>query len=164
MTRCRCILQPSKDFFLAGLLWSMLTHGLVVKASSSESGDIGSIPAGWWNSRLHLCHFAWHWDHQCTDTPGFILLHSLFFSLGFRQWQLLTWNLTFTVWSTWSQARGPDSATFAGVAHQRDYSFCIASEQRWQRRLGHWFSLNYRKYLKKSGPHWGFFNLHPPDW
>ena len=33
----------------------------------------------------------------------------------------------------WSRARSPDSATCAGLRHGRNYSFCIASEQKWQK-------------------------------
>ena len=55
---------------------------------------------------------------------------SINFSLGFRQWRsradrLLNLNMNIRLvlfWSTWSQARGPDSATCAGLAHERDYS------------------------------------------
>ena len=49
---------------------SIWTHGLVVNLSCSEpeAGDVGSIPAGCWNSLLPLCHFAWHWASQCTNT------------------------------------------------------------------------------------------------
>ena len=68
----------------------------------------------------------------------FILLRSLFFfPLGFRQWwsradRVLTLNIN--IWlllflSTWSGARGQDSATCAGLGHGRDYSDCRASEQ-----------------------------------
>ena len=35
-------------------------------------------------------------------------------------------------WSTWKRALGQDSATCAGLVHGRDWSFCIASEQKWQ--------------------------------
>ena len=48
----------------------------------------------------------------------------------------------------------------AGLAHWSDYCFCWASEQKWQKSLGHWFS----KHWKSSDPRWGFFNRHPSDW
>ena len=37
--------------------------------------------------------------------------------------------------STWSRARGPDSATCVGLAHGRDYSNCRASEIKLQKWL-----------------------------
>ena len=61
------------------------------------------------------------------------------------------------IWSTSSQALGPELATCAGLAHWRDNSNCRASEQKWQKRLGHCFSLNCRKYLKTMA-HWKGFS------
>ena len=65
----------------------------------------------------------------------------------------------------WSRARSPDLAIFLGLAHGRDYSFCMASEQIYSAkvtgRLVHCFSLNCRKYLKYKGPRWGIFNPKP---
>ena len=103
---------------------------------------------------------------QCNESVRvrhvrfYIAALSIFFFLGFRQWRSSAdWALTLNMnirlllfWSTWSRARGPDSATCVGLAHARDYSICIASEQKWQNRLGHCVSLNCRKYLKHSGP------------
>ena len=61
------------------------TNGLVVKASSSESGDLGSIPDECWNTLLSLSHFAWHWACLCTDTRTFYIaaLSIIFFFLDF---------------------------------------------------------------------------------
>ena len=69
-------------------------------------------------------------------------LYNVFF-LGFRQWRsrtdrVLTLNMNIRLplfWSTWSPARGPDSATCAGLAHGRDYSDCRASELKLQKCL-----------------------------
>ena len=33
-------------------------------------------------------------------------------------------------WSTWNLALGQELDTCAGLAHGRDYSYCIASEQK----------------------------------
>ena len=63
-----------------------------------------------------------------------------FFFLRFRQWQsradrVLTLDMNIRLplfWSTWKRALGQDSATCAGLVHGRDWSFCIASEQKWQ--------------------------------
>ena len=52
------------------------TYGLVVKVSSRETDDLGSMPARCWNILLPLCHFAWHWACQCTDPRAFINLCS----------------------------------------------------------------------------------------
>ena len=43
------------------------THGSVVKASHNESGYMGSIPAGGWNSLPPLGHFV-YWARQSTAT------------------------------------------------------------------------------------------------
>ena len=59
--------------FVSRSIW---TQGLVVKASSSESGNTALILAGCWNFVLPLSHFVWHWASQCQDTCSFILLHS----------------------------------------------------------------------------------------
>ena len=70
-----------------------------------------------------------------------------FFFLGFRQWQsstdrVLTLNMNIhpLFWSTWSPARGQDSATCAGLAYGRDYSCCRASELKLQKFLASVFS------------------------
>ena len=74
----------------------------------------------------------------------FILLRSLyFFFLGFRHWlsstdRVLTFNMNIRLplfWSTWSPAKGQDSATCAGLAHGRDYSCCRALELKLQKFL-----------------------------
>ena len=57
-------------------------------------------------------------------------------------------------WSTWSRARGPDSATCAGLAaleHGRDYSYCTGSEQKRQKGLAIFF-LELSKMLEKQWP------------
>ena len=65
------------------------THGSVVKAVtlavSSESGNLGSILGGSWNSLLPFGHFAGsgHWASQCIDMCSFTLLCSVTF---------LSWN------------------------------------------------------------------------
>ena len=71
---------------------------------------------------------------------------------------LLTWTSNFHCFGALEVrqvrlALGQDSATCAGLAHGRDDSYCTrASEQKWQKVLGHCFSLNCRKYVKNSGP------------
>ena len=58
--------------------------------------------------------------------------------LGFHQWRsgtdrVPTCNMNIRLpldWITWSRAQGLDSATCAGLADGRDYSYCIASEQK----------------------------------
>ena len=61
--------------------------------------------------------------------------YSIFFLFfGFSQWRsragkVLTLNMNIQLplfWSTWSPARGQDSATSVGLAHGRDYSYCRA--------------------------------------
>ena len=70
-------------------------------------------------------------------------------------------------WSTWSRARGQDSATCAGLGQGRDSRYCRASEQKWQNVLGPCVSSNCRKYLKTRA-HWERFSTFTPqtqaDW
>ena len=96
-------------------------------------------------------------------------LYNSFF-LGFHRWRsradrVLTLKMNIRLplfWSTWSRARGPDSATCAGLAHGRDYSDCRASELNLQKCLASVF-LELSKILEKQWPAVGFFNPHPPD-
>ena len=58
---------------------SIRSYGLVVKASRSESGNVGSNPARCWNSELSatprpFCVALSQWARQCTDMRAFILL------------------------------------------------------------------------------------------
>ena len=96
--------------------------------------------------------------------------------LGFRQWRsradrVLTLKMNIQLerrrlpllWSTWSRAQGPDSATCAGLsglAHGRDYSDCGA-EQKSKKALGPYFSLNCRIFLKRRANREGFSTLTP---
>ena len=79
-------------------------------------------------------------------------------------------NILFPLfWSTSSRAPGPDSTTWAGGRLRAwgmgsNYSFCIASEQVPEKKLGHRFSLNCRKCWKNSCQRWEFFNPHALDW
>ena len=141
------------------------------KCIDSEDMDSHQSLAGCWNSLLPLGHFAWHWARYCTDTHAlycFTIYNSL--CLGFRQWQCCTdrvltlkmniWLSLF--WGTWSRALGP--GTRSGLAHGRNYSYWRAMEQKWEKRLCPWFSLNYRKYFKNHGPRqcggWGLVSTH----
>ena len=91
---------------------------------------------------------------------------SLYLFLEFLQWQprpdrVLDVNLNILLplfWSTWSRGRGPDLATCAGLANGRDYSYCIASEQKCLKRLGHFISLKCQEYWKSRGLCSGVFN------
>ena len=67
-----------------------------------------------------------------------------------RVWTLNT-NITLQLFwpgSTRSQAQGKDSAICAGLAHWRDYSYCIYSEQKRPKRLGHCVNLCFLELLK----------------
>ena len=70
------------------VFWGLLRrmYGLVVKASWSESGEMGSIPAGCWNSPSHSSTFAWHWSHQWTDTHTLICCALCNFCSGFSNY------------------------------------------------------------------------------
>ena len=77
-------LQVAKYQNLYTLFFKQLiqTNGLVVKVCCRESGNMGSIPDERWHALQDLCHFAWHWARQCTDTHTFyIAALSLFFFL-----------------------------------------------------------------------------------
>ena len=69
------------------------THGLVVKLSHSQWGNMGSNPAGCRILRLSstLGHLALCWAWQCTDIPKFALLYCyslyILLSLEFRRWR-----------------------------------------------------------------------------
>ena len=87
---------------------------------------------------------------------------------GFNSWHEHPMSTHVTVLehlkTSWSWARGLDSATCAGLAHGRDCSYGIASEKKRQNGLGHYFSMNYRKYLKKWATFWPrVFDPHLPD-
>ena len=110
----------SVQFFSIRLIWIC---GLVVKASSCVAGDVGLIPAGCRN--IHAAQpvcvalnqsVHWHMNFYIAAQPVLII----FFFLGFRQWRsradrVLTLNMNIWLplfWSTWSRARGQDSATY----------------------------------------------------
>ena len=145
----------------------------VVKVSHIESGNMGSILAECqtFGCRQQFCVALRPSVHRHAHL--YIAALSIIFSfldlvsgnLVLTGFLLLNMNILLPLfWSTWSQALGQDLATCAGLAHRRDYSDCRTSEQKSQKVLGYCFSLNYRKYLKNSGPQWGFFKPHPPDW
>ena len=79
-------------------------------------------PAGCWNSLLSLCHCAWHRASQWTDTLWNCHAFYNFSFLEYRQWwsraernSILNMNIRLPIfWSTWSQALGLDSDTWAG--------------------------------------------------
>ena len=94
-----------------------------------------------------------------------LLSLSFFFFLDFG---VLTLNMNIRLppfCSTWSRARGPDSATCAGRAHGRAsvYGNRRASELKLQKCLAIVF-LELSKILENNGLQWRFFNPHPPDW
>ena len=101
-----------------------------------------------------------------TRTPLYAAL-SIIFLFGFYQWQsradsVLSRYMNIRLplfWSTWSRARGPDSATCAGLAHGRDYCDRRASEEMSLKCLAHELS----KILENKGQRWGFFNPYPPE-
>ena len=89
------------------------------------------------------------------------------FFLGFRSWRsradrILFLNINIRLplfWSTWSQARGQDSANRADLARGRDYSDCRASYEMSQKCLAHELS----RILENKGRRKGFINPHSPD-
>ena len=105
---------------------------------------MGLTPAWCWISAVPLpfCVALSPSVHWHTRFLYCCALYNVFF-LGFRQWRsrtdrVLTLNMNIRLplfWSTWSPARGPDSATCAGLAHGRDYSYCRASELKLQKFL-----------------------------
>ena len=140
--------------------------------SCIKSGDLGSIPAGFWNLLQPLGHFAWHWASQCTDMRAFyvaaldIILFSWISSVSIWRWQVLALKMNIRLplfWSTLSQARGQNSATCAGLAHGRVDSYCRALELKLQKVPGHCFSsgLNCPKYLKTMAWSEGLSTLTP---
>ena len=134
------ILHPKKQCETVQVIWRFIycffrilirTYGWVVKAGRRQSGDMGSIPVRFWI----LLRAAGHWARHCTDTCAvYIAAISIIFvswisSVVISRWQGLTLNMNIILplfWSTWSRARGQDSATC--LAHGRDCSYCRASE------------------------------------
>ena len=111
-----------------------------------------------------------HW-HACF----YIAALSIRFFLGFRQWRsradrvlplyMNIWLPLFWThfWSTWSRARGPDSGTCVCLAHGRDFSYCRASEQKWQKKAWLLFCLELSKKTWKQWLMVKSFNPHPQD-
>ena len=116
------------QFFFSRLIWS---HGLVVKTGCRESCDMGSIPDDCWNPLQCLCHFVWHWAHQCTDTRASYI--AVLF-LGFRQSRadkVVNLNTTIQLalfWRTQTWALASTCPHVLAWHMDRDYSYCRASE------------------------------------
>ena len=82
------------------------------------------------------------------------------------------------LWSTWGRGQDLTLAACAGLEHGPvgNHDLKAVSEVCSQhprshykgatglKRLGHWFSLNCRKYLKNIRSHWGFCTLHLEGW
>ena len=101
--------------------------------------------------------FAWHWARQCINTLAFYFAALSIISFpGFRQWRsstdrVSTLNMNIRLplfWSTWSPARGPDSATCAELKLQK----CLAIVFSWI------VENTFKQWLW-----WGFPSPHPPD-
>ena len=140
------------------------------KCDLSKYGDWDSIPDDCWNSLQPLCHFAWYWARQCTDTTAFyIAALSIIFFLGFRQcWSRSdrVVNLNTTIrptlfWRTWTRARASTRprglgtwAEFIAIVELRSWltSRSVAS-----------FSPNLSKIQKKGGLIRDFPKAHAPD-
>ena len=78
LTNC---LQETWKIWKAVIGRSIQTYGLVVKASSSESDNMGSNPAGCWKSLELLGHFVWNWT--CHWTDFYIAVPAIIFFLNF---------------------------------------------------------------------------------
>ena len=146
---------------------------VLVSSATSQPFCVALSPSVHWHARFLYC---------CA-------LYNVFF-LGFRQWRsrtdrVLTLNMNIRLplfWSTWSPARGQDSATCAGLAHGRDYSNCRASELKLQKCLAIVFPWIVKNTVKQwplvrvfqpsstglfptliQPQDWGFSNPHPQD-
>ena len=126
------------------------------------------------HDKSYILFFFVDWTNISALTRAILFCCALYIIsfLDFCQWWfraegISTPNMNMQLrlfWSTWSRAFGPDSATSAGLAHGRDYSYCIASEHKCLKRLCRCSYLNYGNHLTNSGPHSGFFDPLPPDW
>ena len=111
-----------------------------------------------------------HWHKRFYIAVLSILLFFLTFVSGdfaLKGFQQLTWTCNFDCFG--ALGVGPLALTLphlqpAGLAHGRDYSYCIASEHKCLKRLCRCSYLNYGNHLTNSGPHSGFFDPLPPDW
>ena len=100
-------------------------------------------PSVHWDARLHIA--ALSTKISFVDLVGGNLVSAD---------KVLTFNMKIRLllfWSTWSQARGQDLVTCAGLARQRDYSV-VEPLSKIRKVFGHCLSLNCRNYLKNSGP------------
>ena len=142
--KCRDWGQDSSE-----LIPTIHTHGLVVKTSSSDSGNMAAP-----NFLQPLSHAALLHGTEPMSAAALTrgLLHGCALSWqGFNCWHQYP---TSTAWSS-ARAWGPDLATCAGLAHGRDYSYHIM--QKWQKRLD-----NCWKYLK-TVPHTEGFSTFTPQ-
>ena len=154
----------------------MRTYGLVGKAKSSDCQWVG------WHrfyslTGLKLSAALWPF---CVAMSPSVHSHVLFYiaalsmivfsrisSVAISRWaayRVLTLNMNIWLplfWSTWSGARGLDSATCAAWRMGSDNGNCIAAEQKCLRRLGDWYSLSCPKYWKTVAHAKGFSTLSP---
>ena len=164
------ILFFSLNQFKSLVSWS---RQVLLLPSSSKLGDMSSNPAGCLTFALPLCHCAWHWARQGTDTRVLYCwtLYINCFFFGFRQWQyradrVLTlimniWLPLPVFWSPWSRTKA------LTLPHEWAWHMgVIIAIVEPQRKSYAWslFFLELSKILENKGPLWGFFNPHPPDW
>ena len=72
------------------------THCSVVKALSSESGYLGSILAGHWNSLQPLGHFVWHWAGLSPSVHWHMHFYIAALSIFFHLLNFVSGNLALT--------------------------------------------------------------------
>ena len=126
---------------------------------------VTSILARHWNSLQPLCHFAWHWACQCTDTRAFILPRALSFSfvsgdLALTGFWLLTWTSDFHCFGAlgvgpWARTR-PHVRTWCMSVIIEILESQSTSDKRCLALVFPWIVEN----TEYKGPLWGFFNPH----
>ena len=136
------------------------THGSVVKASHTETGKMGSIPAGCWNSLQPLSHF---WALSPSDSSLLHCCTRYISSVAISRWQPEGFNsyhehLTSTVLEHLESGQGFRLGHIQGAWRM---GVIIAIGAKATERARPLFSLNCRKYLKNSCQSWGFSNPHP---
>ena len=133
----------------------------VVKASRSEAGDMGSIPAVCWNwiPLEPLSHNVWHqgwlsqsvhW-HACFYTAAL----SIVFFLGLCQWQFRDDRVLTSNFHCFG-ALGVGPGAWARTRQ--------AWRMEWKNHKSAlpFIFLDLSKKNENNGPQWGFFNSHPP--
>ena len=181
-TSCR-LWNTEKKYavFIYRVTW---THSLMDKVSSSECGGSGLIPVWCWNllpllvALSQSVHWHKHFSYCCTLYNFFSWISSVAISpwQGFNSedehqtstgLEHLEWaHQTSTVLEHFRLGVGPGAQTRPHVQAWRMGVIIAIVEPQSRSQKSAWllFFLKLWKIFENNGPHWGFFNPHPPHW